>query len=104
MNIQQAIQHLHQNKHHRKLKEDHGIKDLEDNCFSILLFSSTPGDISKELIKEKEKALRRKVKKIKVQLQQMAVSHENAGCQQAWKDYSSLNKNSLRIKCLDLEK
>jgi hypothetical protein len=39
-----------------------------------------PGDISKELIKEKEKALRRKVKRLKVQLQQMAVPHETVGC------------------------
>jgi len=37
-------------------------------CFSILSFSSSPGDISKELIKEKEKALKRKVKRLKVQL------------------------------------
>jgi hypothetical protein len=73
-------------------------------CFSILSFSSSPGDISKELIKEKEKALKRKVKRLKVQLQQMAVTHENASCQQPWKDYSSLNKKTLQIRCLDLEK
>jgi hypothetical protein len=34
--------------------------------FSILRFTSTPGDISKELIKEKEKALKRKVKRLKM--------------------------------------
>ena len=34
----------------------------------------------------------------------MAVSHENVGCQQAWKDYSSANKKSLQIRCLELEK
>lgn len=34
----------------------------------------------------------------------MAVPHENAGCQQAWKDYSSLHKKTLQIRCLDLEK
>jgi hypothetical protein len=31
-----------------------------------LYFGSIPGDISKELLKEKEKALRRKVKGLKV--------------------------------------
>jgi hypothetical protein len=31
-----------------------------------LNFQSAPGDISKELLKEKEKALKRKVKKLKL--------------------------------------
>lgn len=98
------IQHIQTNKHHKKMREELGIKEIEDLCFSILYFGSTPGDISKELLKEKEKALRRKVKRLKVQLQQMAVSHDNAGSKHAWKDYSSLNKKTLQIKCLDLEK
>ena len=34
----------------------------------------------------------------------MAVSHESAGANQPWKDYSSPNKKILQIKCLDLEK
>jgi hypothetical protein len=50
------------------MKEDLGIKELEDYCFSILHFGSSPGDITKELTKEKEKALKRKVKRLKVQL------------------------------------
>lgn len=58
-----------QSKQHRKIRDDLGIKEIEDMCFSIFNFSSSPGDISKELIKEKEKALKRKVKRLKVQLQ-----------------------------------
>lgn len=73
-------QHFSSNKTHRKLRDDLGIKEIEDHCFSILSFYSAPGDISRELLKEKEKALKRKAKRLKVQLQQMAVSHENAGC------------------------
>lgn len=49
--------------------------------FSILTFSSSPGDISKELSKEKEKALKRKVKSMRVKWQQMTITHENASCQ-----------------------
>lgn len=48
--------------------------------------------------------MKRKAKRLKLLLQQMAVTHENAGCQQPWKDYSALNKKTLQIKCLDLEK
>ena len=82
-----------------------GIKEIEDLNFSILFFGSSPGDISQELLKEKEKALRRKVKRLKLQLQQMAVSHENASQNMhPWKDYYSLNKKTLQIRCLDLEK
>jgi hypothetical protein len=97
-------QHLSGNKQHRARREELGIKEIEDHCFGVLAFSSTPGDISRELLKEKEKALKRKAKRLKVQLQQMAVPHENAGCQQAWKDYSALNKQALQIRCLNLEK
>jgi len=67
-------------KHHKKQREDLGIKEIEDQCFSILSFYSSPGDISRELIKEKEKALKRKVKRLRAQINQMAVSHETAGC------------------------
>ena len=92
---QLVIQHVLQHKQHKKIRNELGIKEFEDHCFSILTFSAVPGDISQELVKEKEKALKRKMKRLKVQLQQMAVSHENAGCQQAWKDYSSQNKKTL---------
>ena len=53
---------------HKKIFTDLGIKETEDMCFSILSFSSSPGDIKKELVKEKEKALKRKVKRLRVQL------------------------------------
>lgn len=83
---------------------DLGIKELEDLSFSILRFQSNPGDISKELIKEKEKALKRKVKRLKILLHQMAVPYENVSVSQPWKDYSSMHKKILQIKCLELEK
>ena len=65
---QLVIQHVLSHKNHKKLRDDLGIKEIEDHCFSILNFNSVPGDISKELVKEKEKALKRKVKRLKVQL------------------------------------
>ena len=35
----------------------------------------------------------------------MAVTHESASMSQTWmKDYSSMHKKTLQIKCLDLEK
>lgn len=61
-----VVQHVQKNKNHKKQREDLGIKEFEDHCFSVLNFSSQPGDISKELIKEKEKALKRKVKRLRV--------------------------------------
>jgi hypothetical protein len=55
-------------KSHRKTREELGIKENEDYYYSIFVFSSSPGDIEKELIKEKEKALKRKVKRLKAQM------------------------------------
>jgi|LauGreDrversion4_2_1035121.scaffolds.fasta_scaffold15506_2 hypothetical protein len=52
-------------KPHKKVRDDLLIKDLEDYQLSILTIQSAPGDIEKELTKEKEKALKRKVKRIK---------------------------------------
>lgn len=42
------------------------IKEAEDNDYGMLDFHSQPGDITQELKKEKEKALKRKVKKLKM--------------------------------------
>jgi hypothetical protein len=50
---------------HKKIRDDLQIKDLEDLQLSIIVMHSVPGDIEKELVKEKEKALKRKVKRIK---------------------------------------
>lgn len=44
----------------------------------MLVFHSVPGSIENELIKEKEKALKRKVKRIKQQINNTTVTHENA--------------------------
>ena len=52
-------------KSHKKIREELGIKENEDFQFSILTMQSIAGDIEKELLKEKEKALKRKVKRIK---------------------------------------
>ena len=49
-----------------KKRESLNIKEAEDLAFSMLLFSSEPGDIEYELRKEKEKALKRKVKRLKI--------------------------------------
>lgn len=98
------ITHVRESKQHKKICNDLGIKEIEDMCFSILSFHSTPGDISKELIKEKEKALKRKCKRLRVTFSQISQTHENVSQSQAWKDYSSQNKKTLQIKSLDLEK
>ena len=60
--------HISTSKNHKKIRDELGIKEFEDQNYSVLYFGSIPGDISKELLKEKEKALRRKVKGLKVQL------------------------------------
>jgi hypothetical protein len=52
-------------KLHIKRREDLSLKETEDFNLSMLVFSSTPGEITTELLKEKEKALKRKVKRIK---------------------------------------
>jgi len=55
-------------KAHKRTRDDLGIKDTEDLQYTIINFQSSPGDIEKELIREKEKALKRKVKRIKVSM------------------------------------
>jgi hypothetical protein len=52
-------------KTHIKKRDEISLKEAEDLAFSMLVFTSQPGDISAELTKEKEKALKRKVKRIK---------------------------------------
>ncbi len=72
-----AENHL-QLKSHKRTRDDMGIKDHEDLQFSIFSFSSQPGDIEKELLREKEKALKRKWKRIKAQMVSCAIPHDSA--------------------------
>lgn len=60
----------------------------------MVVFNSIPGSIEAELIKEKEKALKRKVKRIKQQINATAVTHENASTYPG-KELSSSNKKRL---------
>jgi hypothetical protein len=60
----------------------------------MIVLNSTPGDITPELLKEKEKALKRKVKRIKQQIITQAVSHENASTYPG-KELTSANKKRL---------
>lgn len=90
-------------KSHKKTREELGIKENEDMQNSILCFQSLPGDIEKELQKEKEKALKRKVKRIKVQMSLQAISHESAAACPG-KEITSANKKRFQILCIDLEK
>lgn len=46
-------------KAHVRIREENGIKEVEDLCFSMLMVTSAPGDIAEEVRKEKEKALKR---------------------------------------------
>ena len=55
-------------KPHLKRRDDLQIKESEDCSLSMIVFNSIPGDIKPELLKEKEKALKRKVKRIKLQI------------------------------------
>ena len=90
-------------KPHIKRREDLSLKETEDLNLSMLVFSSTPGEITTELLKEKEKALKRKVKRIKQQINAQAVSHENASTYPG-KELTSTNKKRLQIRCMELEK
>jgi hypothetical protein len=88
---------------HKKIRDDLQIKDLEDLQLSIIVMHSVPGDIEKELVKEKEKALKRKVKRIKAQMISQAVNHESAvAC--PGKDFASTNKKRCQILCIEFEK
>ena len=49
-------------KSHIRRREELSIKEAEDLALSLVVFNSQPGSIEAELIKEKEKALKRKVK------------------------------------------
>ena len=79
------------------------IKESEDTSYSLLVFCSQPGDIDVELRKENEKALKRKVKRLKASMQALAVSHENASTYPG-KELKSSNKNRLQIRCIELQK
>ena len=52
-------------KSHKRARDELGIKESEDLQYTVFSFHSAPGDIEKELLREKEKALKRKVKRIK---------------------------------------
>lgn len=52
-------------KTHIKKRDEFSLKESEDFSLSMLVFASVPGEIEAELQKEKEKALKRKVKRIK---------------------------------------
>ena len=67
---------------------------MEDLSLSMLIFQSLPGDIEAELQKEKEKALKRKVKRTKQQINTLTVSHENASTYPG-KELTSQNKKRL---------
>lgn len=88
---------------HLKRRDELGIKEIEDLTLSKLVFTCEPGDITQELKKEKEKALKRKVKRIKLQLQHNSVTHENASTQTV-KLLTSQNQKRLKIRCIELEK
>ena len=90
-------------KPHLKRREDLQIKESEDCSLSMIVFQSTPGDIKPELLKEKEKALKRKVKRIKLQIIGLAVSHENASTYPG-KELTSVHKKRLQIRSIELEK
>lgn len=64
---------------------------------------SAPGDIDKELLREKEKFLKRKVKRIKAQMIAQAISHDVAATCPG-KDFISANKKRCQILCIELEK
>ena len=55
-------------KAHIKKRDELNIKEIEDFSLSMIHFHSMPGDIDNEILKEKEKALKRKVKRLKVQI------------------------------------
>jgi hypothetical protein len=92
-----------QSKSHKKVRDDLFIKDQEDYQLSILVIHSAPGDIEKELLKEKEKALKRKVKRIKQQMITLSVGHESAAACPG-KDFTSTNRKQCQILCINLEK
>jgi len=99
----EAVSEHFSSKNHTKKRDELSIKDLEDLSFSCLVFTSVPGDIEVELKKEKEKALKRKVKRLKQQITSSAVSHENASTYPG-KELTSSNKKRLQIRCIELEK
>ena len=89
-----AITEHFMSKGHIRKREGFNIKESEDFTYSLLVFTSQPGEIEVELRKENEKALKRKVKRLKQSMQTLAVSHENASTYPG-KELKSPNKNRL---------
>jgi len=90
-------------KAHKRTRDELIIKEHEDYAFSIISFHSIPGEIEKELLKEKEKALKRNQKRLKQQIIQMAISHESASSCPG-KEVTSSNKKRFQLLCFELEK
>lgn len=55
-------------KAHTRKRDSLAIKESEDTAYSHLVFSSQPGDINVVLKKENDKALKRKVKRLKASI------------------------------------
>jgi len=81
-------------KAHKKIREELQIKDHEDYSFSIISFHSLPSQIDRELLREKEKALKRNHKRLKQQIIQTSLSHESASVVPG-KEINSANKKFL---------
>jgi len=80
-----------------------GITERDDLQLSLLVLTSIPGDIDNELRIEKEKALRRLVKRLKIEINSIAVTHENASTYPG-RELNSAHKKRLQIRCMELEK
>ena len=63
-----------------------------------------PGDIERELNREKEKALKRKCLRVKQQIIGLSISHDSATTYTGRKDDQSSNKKRLQILCIEMEK
>jgi hypothetical protein len=60
-----AINDHFASKAHVKIRDENGIKEVEENSFAIMQVVSTPGEVTDEVRKEKEKALKRQSARLK---------------------------------------
>lgn len=52
-------------KAHVKIRDENGIKEAEESCSVMLQVVSIPGEVTEEIRKEKEKALKRQSARLK---------------------------------------
>ena len=86
---------------HQKLVKEYNLS-MQEECNTIMLFKSIPGNINEELKSERMNAIKLREKKLKQKMALKAVKHENYRTYK--QDFPSPNKQRLQKLSFEIEK